>query len=182
MGYRDDPEVRRVARAAYYQANKEKCNEASRAWALKNPSRRREIERKYDEAHREQTKIRARLWNAQNKERNRQKRIREEAENPERFLLKSAKSRAKKRGVELTITVHDISIPQSCPIRGVTLKRGTQGNCPDAPSLDRIDPNKGYIPGNVWVISNRANVIKNDGTPEEHEQIAAAVRKKLGQG
>ena len=42
-------------------------------------------------------------------------------------------------------------------------------NCP---SLDRIVPKKGYVEGNIAWISNRANVIKNDGTAEEHLKVA----------
>jgi len=40
------------------------------------------------------------------------------------------------------------------------------------PSLDRIDPRKGYVPGNVIVMSYRANVIKGDGLPSEHRAVA----------
>ena len=41
----------------------------------------------------------------------------------------------------------------------------------DSPSLDRINPNLGYIKGNVWVISYRANMIKNNATLEELELL-----------
>lgn len=46
-------------------------------------------------------------------------------------------------------------------------------------SLDRIDPNKGYIKGNIWVISLRANRIKNDATVSELRMIADAIEQKL---
>ena len=39
------------------------------------------------------------------------------------------------------------------------------------PSLDRIIPTKGYIPGNIAVISQRANCIKSDATSEEIEAV-----------
>lgn len=35
---------------------------------------------------------------------------------------------------------------------------------PHAPSLDRIDPKRGYVPGNVVVISRMANTIKQDAS------------------
>mgnify|MGYP007075817688 CR=1 FL=1 len=48
-------------------------------------------------------------------------------------------------------------------------------------SLDRIDSSKGYIKGNVWVISLRANRIKNDSTPQELRLIADKVEERLSQ-
>lgn len=35
---------------------------------------------------------------------------------------------------------------------------------------------EGYVPGNVEVISFRANRIKNNGTADEHERIAQWMR------
>lgn len=49
----------------------------------------------------------------------------------------------------------------------------------DSYSLDRIDSSKGYIKGNVWVISLRANRIKNDSTPDELRLIADKVDERL---
>jgi hypothetical protein len=39
-------------------------------------------------------------------------------------------------------------------------------------SLDRIDNTKGYVPGNVVVVSYRANRIKSDATAQELLRIA----------
>ena len=40
-----------------------------------------------------------------------------------------------------------------------------------SPSMDRIDPKKGYVEGNVVWISNKANTIKSDSTVKELEKI-----------
>ena len=74
------------------------------------------------------------------------------------YLLARARTRATERGMDFTITKEDIIIPDTCPLLGTPMK---------SPSLDRKDPTKGYIKGNVWVISNRANTLKNDATLQE---------------
>ncbi len=84
-------------------------------------------------------------------------------ENPEKRMLLGAKQRAKERGLEFNITLNDIVIPTICPILKVPFEIGTSY----APSLDRIDPSKGYLKGNVWVITRKANVMKNNATLQE---------------
>ena len=61
----------------------------------------------------------------------------------------------------------------TCPIYGYTLSRAAEGrgSCHSA-HLDRIDPNKGYIVGNVAWISGRANRIKYNATAQELRKIA----------
>lgn len=87
-------------------------------------------------------------------------------------MYRRARSRAQKKGLEFSIQLEDIYIPQSCPILGVTIKPGQFGICTDeSPSLDRINPSLGYIKGNVQVISNRANVLKNNATIEELQAL-----------
>lgn len=67
----------------------------------------------------------------------------------------------------------DISIPEFCPVLGLRLQHGS-GKATDAsPSLDRIDNTKGYVQGNVMVVSNRANLLKRDATPDELQRLAA---------
>jgi hypothetical protein len=44
-------------------------------------------------------------------------------------------------------------------------------------SFDRIDPTKGYIKGNVQIVSQRANRIKSNSTLEEFEEMAYNWRK-----
>jgi len=103
-------------------------------------------------------------------------------------MTKEARRRAKNKNIPFDIDVDYIrSIvgenaerASHCPVLGTlldwSLLRGNgNGAIPNSPSLDRIDPSKGYVKGNVWVISYRANAIKNDATHEELKRVTAAV-------
>jgi hypothetical protein len=86
-------------------------------------------------------------------------------------IFRSARSRAKKANLEFNITEDDIIIPEFCPILGLKLCENVICAKPNSFSLDRIDSRKGYIKGNIHIISHRANAIKNDATIEELEKI-----------
>lgn len=90
-------------------------------------------------------------------------------------MLKNARIRARAVGVPFTITVDDIVIPTHCPILGIPLAQahGRRGGSPNSPSLDKIEPGRGYVAGNIIVISNRANRLKSDATIEELRSIAS---------
>lgn len=89
--------------------------------------------------------------------------------NPEKMMLRSAKHRAKVKGLPFNIELSDIIIPEFCPVLGLELKAnaGAGGAKRNSPSLDRIIPSLGYVKGNVQVISNAANLLKGDSTAEE---------------
>lgn len=61
----------------------------------------------------------------------------------------------------------DIVIPTECPVLGIPLKRGEGAITDHSPTLDRITPEKGYVRGNVLVISNKANRMKSTATSQE---------------
>jgi hypothetical protein len=87
-------------------------------------------------------------------------------------MLNGARERAKKGGYLCTITVADIFIPDCCPLLGMKLVRNRGGHVQaNSPSLDKIRPELGYVPGNVWVISHRANNIKSDATVQELQTL-----------
>ena len=90
----------------------------------------------------------------------------------EQSMLNRSKSRAKKKGFEHNITIDDILIPDKCPLLEIPIIKGENSVHANSPTLDRIDSTKGYVKGNVWVISYKANTIKSDATPEELLTIA----------
>lgn len=90
----------------------------------------------------------------------------------EKRLLYSVRNRAKKNNVECTITEEDIVVPEICPILLIKMYRvpGQRQHGP-SPSLDRIDNSKGYVLGNVRVISYRANTLKNNMSFQQIERL-----------
>jgi hypothetical protein len=85
------------------------------------------------------------------------------------LLLARTKKGAVNRGKEFQLTETDLELPTKCPILGCELNYISLASkiCPETPSIDRIDNSKGYIPGNVQVVSLRANKFKNDATLAE---------------
>ena len=88
--------------------------------------------------------------------------------NMEAYLTRSSRNSAKQRGLEHTITKDDVVIPTHCPLLGVELVYGNT-------SLDRIDNTKGYIPGNVEVLSSQANYMKRNATINELKTFATNI-------
>lgn len=90
-----------------------------------------------------------------------------------KYIIRSAKRRALSQGIPFDIDYTDISIPEYCPLLGIKLNKhiGEGKLYNDSPSLDKIIPKLGYVKGNVWIISNKANRIKSDATIEELELL-----------
>lgn len=86
-------------------------------------------------------------------------------------MYAAAKSRAKARNIEFTITHSDIVIPMHCPILGMKLSFDTVER-DNSPSIDRIDNSKGYTPDNIQIISWRANYLKSSATLDELKLLA----------
>jgi len=93
--------------------------------------------------------------------------------NPERHLLDHARRRAKAKGIPFSLTLEDIHVPRYCPALGIELRVNEGIVGPDSPSLDRIIPSLGYVPGNVIVVSHLANTIKSYATVEQLLLVAA---------
>ena len=90
-------------------------------------------------------------------------------------LYRSAKKRALSKGLEFNIELRDIHIPKKCPILKVPLICSTRYS----PSIDRIYPDKGYVKGNIAIISTLANSMKANATPKELLIFAKNIKKYM---
>ena len=85
------------------------------------------------------------------------------------------RSECKKKGLAFDLTPEYLESIWTgvCPIFDVQLHRASEGRgSHNSAHLDRLDPSKGYVKGNVSWISGRANRIKYDATIEELRAIA----------
>ena len=88
-----------------------------------------------------------------------------------KYLLKSAKQRAIESKLPFNLDIEDIQIPENCPLLGVKMELRTKY----APSIDKIIPDKGYVKGNIMIISRKANTMKNDASIEQLRVFARNV-------
>lgn len=100
---------------------------------------------------------------------------------PEKYIWTAARKRAEKRGIEFTIEPEDIIIPERCPIFDTPLGEVHNGkDRENSPCLDRIDNTKGYVKGNISVISFKANRLKSNLTVEILERLMNYVSSANG--
>lgn len=136
-------------RSAYYAANKERIKAYRRSYYRSHKNEFKEYSLKYKDA------------------------------NHAAILFRAARLRAKHSNMEFNIDLHDIIIPELCPVFGVKLIRSRDKKSPYSATLDRIDNTKGYVKGNVQVICARANTMKNDSTLEELEKLYLYMKNML---
>lgn len=91
-------------------------------------------------------------------------------------LLERARSRAQARALEFSIERADLVLPAVCPALGIPIQI-SDTRSQNSPSLDRIEAVKGYVKGNVRVISDRANRHKSDRNLQE---LRALARRSTG--
>lgn len=97
-------------------------------------------------------------------------------QDPLAVIVAQLRRNAKKRGLECSLVKADLlPAPVYCPVLNLKLDYlHTAGGLkrPDnAASVDRTDCSKGYVRGNVAILSARANRLKSDGTAEEIRRV-----------
>ena len=146
---------RKQYHAEYYQKNKERLLKQNKIWADNNRGKFRAL-------------------SAASYHRRKQ-----DPNNIIKYLLRYAKSRADKRGLDFDLTPKDIVLPEICPIMKMPFIANDKKY---AYSLDRIDSTRGYTKDNVWVISLIANSMKWTSTHEERKLFAQWVLSLEGGG
>lgn len=96
-------------------------------------------------------------------------------------LWAGAKCRAKAQAVPFDITqdeVKELVVDLThCPVLKIELCWTNSKMLDNSPTLDKIVPELGYVKGNIAVISQRANRIKNNATVDELGKIWCWFRK-----
>lgn len=106
--------------------------------------------------------------------------------NPTWSIFQNKKGQAKQKGIEFNLIYEEVEFPTLCPVLGFELdyrrNRGIgKGSMYNSPSFDRIDPTKGYVKGNVLIISNLANTIKSNATVDQLKKVAAFYEQLIPQ-
>ena len=98
-----------------------------------------------------------------------------------KVLINNARNRARSTGLPCTLSVSDINIPDVCPVLGIDLTAADgSGGRPNSATLDRLSPTRGYVPGNIAVISMKANRMKSDCWPEDIMRVGIWFAHRLG--
>lgn len=143
----------------------------------------KEYYRKYRQSPEEKEKRRIAQRRRNNSEETKAKRSNVQREQrvkyPWTYAAQQAKRRAKEMGLEYTISAEYLKSiwPDKCPILNIPFK--STGDRSSSPSIDRLDNTKGYIPGNVNVISYRANAMKNNATIDELRSLITWMETQL---
>ena len=142
----------------YYKANKDKILEKSRTNYALGLTKSRKLTREQKDRLSSNRKSKRKI-------------------NPEISLFSEAKARAKRKGLEFSITIDDIFITELCPILLIPMIVGNGKLTNNSPSLDRFDNSKGYVKGNVMVVSHLANTMKNAATKEQLLRFAEYINE-----
>lgn len=96
--------------------------------------------------------------------------------------FRARRNNARKQGIPFTITMEDLETPEFCPILGIKLDyncKAKQMSNPNKATIDKLVPELGYVPGNVFIISWRANKLKSDIKIDELESILKYMKERM---
>lgn len=157
-------------------ALKEKRRLQARKWRSENPEAAKEIAHRNYKRNKDKILKRIAKDRKENLERYRAKETKSyykrKEERPEVHMYRKLRDRVRKTGLDFDLIQEDIIIPSHCPVLGLPLVMAKGKHRDNSPSIDRIDNSKGYVRGNIIIVSWRVNRIKCDATIEELSIIA----------
>lgn len=153
----DKLERQRLASKKWYEKNKEVISE-------KRKGNRHEEHLSYYQKNKETIIKATKEWAKKNPEKVKEIQKKSRSSNDKRRLFNLIKNRSKNKYIDFNLTIDDIIIPEVCPYLNTNFIYGDSNK---GMSVDRIDNTKGYIKGNIEVISIQANRMKNIASIEE---------------
>ena len=184
----------------YRENNREKIVERGRKYRENNREKIKEYRKKYEQNNKERITARHRKWCEENKEKiaeyyqNNKERIFENKKNnpfTTQSSVLSNKARTRAREKNIPIDLDFISTPnitnwlkhqlrcECCNVEfDIGFKNGKEGGKSNSPSLDRFDPEKGYVKGNVYLICFECNSLKRDANSKRLEMVVNWMKRK----
>ena len=151
--------------SSYYEQNKERILAQRKIYYYNNKEKLREKQKLYAKTDRA-------------KSLQRHSDIKSKQNNFANYIFRSLINRCKVEGRFCNLEKEDIVIPEYCPYLNIKLTNILgKGRQETNPSVDRIIPELGYIKGNIQIISDKANRMKQDATTAELITFANSILK-----
>lgn len=159
--------------------------EISRRWRENNPERNKELYTKYYHENKDELRARQNEWRKNNPDYRGGNKVSSlnTDEGWAKYKVQSIRAGARRRGIECTINYEDILdvMVSHCPVLGVELDYSLCGHKgkmqPNSPHVDRIDNTKGYVTGNVIIVSGKVNRVKSNLTLDEIPEVMNSIIK-----
>ena len=183
---RKNAEAQKAKKAAYYQENKERLKAAVRKRYLEKTDECKATMKAWYEGNRDKVLAEKKEYWVENHEHIKARKQRHDRSNPRAAATDLVCGRAKMKGRAVDREyLESLPCPTHCPILGtpIDFRRG-EGNRDrrNTASFDRKDSARGYVSGNVEIISAKANTMKQDANIEELQAFARWVQKTYGLG
>lgn len=132
-------------------------------------------DRAYKAKHHEEMLLKGRVRRRANPERDREYQSKYRRRNRARDLIRHARTRADRKSIECDLLEHLQDVQARidagvCELTGVPFNLG-EGRTFDSPSIDRIDPTRGYTYDNIRIICHAMNSALGDWGEEKLLEI-----------
>lgn len=183
-----DPEKHRAQWRASHWKHREKKNAASKAWHAEHRDEQLAKQRAYYAANRDRLRAKMKEWREQNPEQahknNRASYAAQRASFPWKESLRGCERRARAKGLEFTLSPEWAKATWTglCTCSGLefaTERKEKKGPGMFSPSIDRIDPSKGYTPDNCRFVLSAVNSLKHAGSDSDMVKVAMALVENM---